>query len=59
MVTTKWLQKKTQLASATINTLLAELEKMGIIKETTGKARNRVYSYTEYIQILDEGTELP
>ena len=59
LVTQKWLHEKTQLAQTTINTLLTELEGLGIIKEITGKKRNRIYSYTEYIQILDEGTELP
>jgi Fic family protein len=59
LVTSKWLQTKTKLAQQTINTSLAELEGLGIIKETTGQKRNRLYSYTEYIRILDEGTELP
>ena len=59
LVTTKWLQEKTQLAQPTVNTSLVELEELGIIKEITGKKRNRLYSYKEYIQILEEGTELP
>ena len=59
LVTPKWLQQKTQLAPMTINTLLVELEGLGILKEMTGKKRNRIYSYTKYIQILEEGTELP
>jgi Fic family protein len=59
LVTQKWLQEKTQLASTTVGTSLEELETLGIIKEMTGQKRNRIYSYTEYIQILDEGTELP
>jgi len=32
---------------------------MGIIKEITEQKRNRIYSYTEYVHILEEGTELP
>ena len=59
VMTSKLLQKKTQLTPMTINSLLTEFEKLGIIKEITGKKRNRVYSYTEYIRILEEGTELP
>ena len=57
LVTPKWLQEKTRLSQATINTVLMELESLGIVKETTGQKRNRIYSYTEYIQILEEGTE--
>jgi Fic family protein len=59
LITSKWLQEKTQLAQATVNTALIELEKLKIVREITGQKRNRIYAYTEYIQILDEGTELP
>ena len=59
VMTSKLLQKKTQLTPMTINSLLSEFEKLGMIKEITEKKRNRVYSYTEYIRILEEGTELP
>ena len=47
------------LAPTTITACLVELEKLGIVKEITGKKRNRIYSYTEYIDIMNEGTELP
>jgi Fic family protein len=59
LVTPKWLQEKTLLANTTVNSSLLKLEKLGIIKEITGRRRNRLYSYTEYVRILDEGTELP
>jgi Fic family protein len=59
LATQKWLQDKTLLAQTTINKSLIELERLGIIKEVTDKKRNRIYSYVEYIQILEEGTELP
>ncbi len=52
-----WLQKKTQLAPATVNTSLGVLEQLGIIKEITGQKRNKIYSYKEYIRIMSEGTE--
>ncbi|MBC8438471.1 MAG: Fic family protein [Deltaproteobacteria bacterium] len=54
-----WIQEKTQLSPATVNACLRELEKLGIVKEITGQKRNRLYSYVEYIQIMNEGTELP
>lgn len=54
-----WIQKETQLAPATVNACLRELEELGIIKEITGQKRNRLYSYVEYIRIMNEGTELP
>ena len=30
-----------------------------MVDERTGAKRNRIFSYTEYIRILKEGTELP
>jgi len=59
LATHKWLQDKTLLTQTTVNKSLIELEALGIVKEITGRKRNRIYSYTEYIQILDEGADLP
>lgn len=53
------IQEKTQLSPATVNACLRELEKIGIVKEITGQNCNRLYSYVEYIQIMNEGTQLP
>lgn len=33
-----------------------ELMGLGIVRELTGKKRNRVYAYTEYVSLLSEGT---
>ena len=54
-----WVQEKTQLSPATVNACLRELEKLGIVNEVTGQKRNRLYSYVEYLRIMNEGTELP
>ncbi len=59
MASPNWVQEKTQLAPATVNACLRELEKLGIVKEISGQKRNRLYSYAEYIRIMSEGTELP
>ncbi|MCD4823892.1 MAG: Fic family protein [Phycisphaerae bacterium] len=32
------------------------LEKLGLVREITGKHRNRVYMFSDYMAILDEGT---
>ncbi|MFO7963069.1 MAG: Fic family protein [Desulfobacterales bacterium] len=53
------VQQKTRLSPATVNTCLRELENVGILKEITGKKRNRIYSYGAYIDIMNQGTELP
>ena len=59
MASPNWIQEKTQLSPATVNACLRELEQLGIVKEVTGQKRNRLYSYVEYIRIMNEGTELP
>lgn len=35
------------------------LQKLGIVKEVTGRGRDRVYTYSEYLAVLNEGTEIP
>ncbi|HSU13011.1 Fic family protein [Longimicrobium sp.] len=35
------------------------LESLGIVTEVTGRGRDRVYTYSEYLAVLNEGTELP
>ena len=59
MASPNWVQEKTQLSPATVNACLRELEQLGIVKEITGRKRNRLYSYEAYIRIMSEGTELP
>lgn len=41
---------------ATTNTVM-KLVDLGILKEKTGQARNRLFAYTEYLDILTVGTE--
>ena len=31
------------------------LEELGILRETTGKERDRVYAYDKYIEVLSSG----
>lgn len=45
------------LSAPTVNSALADLERLGIVSEITGKRRNRVFSYTNYLEILSEGTD--
>jgi Fic family protein len=59
IVTPKWVQQQTQLSQATVNACLVRLEQLGVLSAVANRKRNRVYSYTEYVKILNEGTELP
>lgn len=46
------------LSEPTVYSAIKQLEKIGIVRELTGKSRNRLYAYAEYMRILDEGTEV-
>jgi Fic family protein len=52
VATVATLRKTTGLTTPTINSLLRELESRGIIKESTGRARDRVYVYRRYLEAL-------
>ncbi|MBE0560570.1 MAG: Fic family protein [Ochrobactrum anthropi] len=56
-LTSNQLVQKTGLSAPTVNAALADLEKMGIVEEVTGRKRGRVFSYQRYLAILSEGTD--
>jgi len=41
----------------TVSAALEKLAGLDIVSETTGKQRGRIYVYTEYLALLDRGTE--
>lgn len=51
--------EKTGITPATVNRALCHLEQLGIVKELTARKRNRLFSYSGYIEIMNRGTELP
>jgi Fic family protein len=54
--TSNALVEKTGLTAPTINGALADLQRLGIVNEVTGRRRGRVFSYRAYLDILNEGT---
>ena len=59
IATSSSLVEKTGITPATVNKALSHLEQLGIVKELTAQKRNRLFSYTSYIEIMSRGTELP
>jgi len=53
------LSERTGLTPATVNKTLGHLQRLGIVRELTARKRNRLFSYTGYIAIMDRGTEPP
>jgi len=51
------LAKSSGVSMPSVNASLAALEDVGIVREITGRKRNRVFRYDKYLKILTEGTE--
>jgi len=57
LVSITHLVAETRLSPPTAASGLAALAKAGIVRETTGRKRNRLFAYDRYLAILREGTE--
>lgn len=51
--------ERTGLSFPAVSAAMGVLERLDIVRELTGKRRNRLFGYGRYIEILNEGTELP
>lgn len=49
--------EKLGLSHPTVSNAVQHLEKLGIVRETTGRQRGRRFAYSDYMKILNEGTE--
>jgi Fic family protein len=47
----------TGLHAGTVMAAMETLQTMGVVREITGKRRNRAYAYWRFIEIIGEGTE--
>ena len=51
------LAKRTGLSYPGASGGIGTLERLGVVRELTGKRRNRLFGYKDYLSILEEGTE--
>jgi len=51
-------EKKLELSAPAARKAINNLENIGILKEISGKRRDRLYLYESYMDIIREGTEL-
>jgi len=49
--------KGSGLTLPTVIRAFEELEKLGMVRETTGRERKRLYAYVAYLELLNQGTE--
>lgn len=59
LATPKSLMASTGLTAATVNKALAHLERLGVVVEITQRRRDRIFAYSQYGAILNEGMERP
>ena len=57
LVTMPEAQTKTSLSFPAVSAGMKLLSRLGIVKEITGKRRDRVFAYSKYLAVLSEGTE--
>jgi cell filamentation protein, protein adenylyltransferase len=52
-------QAELRLSFPAVTKAVENLRKLGLVREFTGKQRNRLFSYEPYLKVLAEGTEKP
>ncbi|WP_010304019.1 Fic family protein [Candidatus Odyssella thessalonicensis] len=57
ITTTTAIKQACNLSLPTVIRSLTSLEGMGIVKEVTGKERHKIFVYSEYLEVLNKGTE--
>ncbi len=57
LVTQKSVSADTNLSPPTVNSALDALVRLGVVREITGRLRNRLYAYDGYLAILNEGAQ--
>jgi len=59
IATSPSIVKLSDVTAATVNKALERLQRLGLVEEMTSQKRNRVFCYSKYIAIINQGTELP
>ena len=49
--------EKLKMSQPTVAKSIQHLEELGVVRETTGRQRGRRFVYSEYLNILNRGTE--
>ena len=57
IVTIQTVSEKLAISFPTAGTALENLAAIGIVRETTGRRRGRIYAYSAYLTLLDRGTD--
>jgi Fic family protein len=55
VATAGWLARATGLSIPTVGAALRALEARSVVREITGRKRNRVFAYDQYVKLLSDG----
>jgi Fic family protein len=55
LINARFARERLGLSRPTTNVLVSSFEELGILREVTGKARNRRFRYEEYVRLFGEG----
>jgi Fic family protein len=58
LATLNQVRERSGLSFPAVSHAMAALAQLGIVREVTGQRRNRIFAYNEYLNILNEGTEI-
>ncbi len=58
LISTNEISKKIKISKQTANTIINKFEKIGILKEITGKKRYKKFQFVDYVNIIKKGTEI-
>ena len=56
MITLPSAAESLGVSRGSVSSAVSRLVSLGILSEVTNKARNRIFAYTDYLDILREGT---
>lgn len=57
IVTIQTVSERLAVSFPTASTALENLAKIGVVRETTRRQRGRIYAYSDYLALLDRGTD--
>lgn len=57
LISIQQIAQEAHITMPTATAALSRLQELGIVSETTGKQRDKLYSYAKFIYLLNEGTE--
>ena len=56
VIDVKWVSQLTGVSTNTASSLIKDLVEFGVLTEVTGQQRNRIFAFSEYIQLFSNAS---